>query len=82
MRLERGRNKARATAVRLEAALTRFGVLVADYAAASGAGIIAILPVSAGPDRIRSVSDGRDYPARQEGSGFHAIGQSQRTAQF
>lgn len=48
LRLERGRNKARTAAVGLEAAMTCFGVLVAFYTASAGAGIIAILPVSAG----------------------------------
>jgi hypothetical protein len=46
--LERGMNIARTSAVVLEGCMTCFGVLVAYYTAAAGAGLMAILPVSAG----------------------------------
>jgi hypothetical protein len=46
--LGRGRASACLAAVLLEAGLACFGVIVADYAASSGAGIIAAIPVLAG----------------------------------
>jgi hypothetical protein len=46
--LARGRRAARLIAVLLEASMACFGVLIADYTASAGAGIIAAVPVLAG----------------------------------
>jgi hypothetical protein len=47
-RVERAMSRARVAAVGLEAAMTCFGVLIAYYTAAAGAGVTAVIPVLAG----------------------------------